>query len=297
MIYWLHLLGRYFAQVIPLSVSYRLAALGAPLVFLAWGSKRRNAMANVTQMLGPDQPPSAARQLAIAAFCNYGRYLVDMMRLSARDVRRVERCLTVLGMEHVDRALAHGKGAIFVGGHVGNSDLGACVLGSRGYPVTIIAETLQPPRWNDLVQRTRHEAGICTIPPEGSVRAMLDILRRNEVLALLIDRPTHQEGEGVAVRFFGAWTRVPGGVATLALRSGAPIVPACVYRQGTHWVIQVRPPLLIDRTASLQADIQRLTQQVMDAMESFIRQHPDQWFMFRPMWPASISEPAEVVLA
>ncbi len=297
MIYWLHLLGRYLARVIPLPVSYRLAALGAPLVFLVWGSKRRNAVANVVQMLGPDQPPGAARRLALAAFCNYGRYLVDMLRLSGAEVKRVEQRLTVLGMEHVDAALALGKGAIFVGGHVGNSDLGAAVLGGRGYPVTIIAETLRPPRWNALVQRTRHEAGINTIPPEGSIRAMLDTLRRNEVLALLIDRPTHQQGEGVPVCFFGAWTRVPGGVATLALRSGAPIVPACVFRKGQGWVIHVNPPLLGQRTASLQADVQRLTQQVMDAMEVFIRQHPDQWFMFRAMWPASTGQPVEAALA
>jgi KDO2-lipid IV(A) lauroyltransferase len=297
MIYWLHLLGRHLAQRLPLPVSYRLAALGAPLVFFTWAAKRRNAVANVVQMLGPGHLPAAAEGLALAAFRNYGRYLVDMLRLSSAEIARVERQLTVRGVEHLDAALARGKGLIFVGGHLGNSDLAVAVLAGRGYPITIIAETLQPPRWNALVQRTRHAVGVQTIPPESGVRGLLDVLRRNEVLGILIDRPTHDETEGVAVRFFDAWTRVPGGVATLALRTGACILPACMVRDGAGWVIHVQPPLLAERTARLQADVQRLTQQTMDAMEAFVRQYPDQWFMFRPMWPAATTEPADAVLA
>src|SRR5437588_512854 len=202
MIYWLHLLGRYLARLIPLPISYGLAAHGAPLVFFAWRSRRHNAVANVVQMLGPGQPRAAAERLALAAFRNYGRYLIDMLRLGRAEIARVERHLTVRGVEHLDAALARGKGLIFVGGHLGNSDLAVAVLAGRGYPITIIAETLQPPRWNALVQ----------------------------------------------------------------------------------------PPLLAERSARLQADVQRLTQQTMDAMETFVREYPDQWFMFRPMWPAAPAE-------
>jgi lauroyl/myristoyl acyltransferase len=296
MIYWLHLLGRHLARLIPLPVSYGLAALGAPLVYFVWPSKRRNAVANVVQMLGPGQTRAAAERLALAAFRNYGRYLIDMLRLGGAEIARVERHLTVRGVEHLDAALARGKGLIFVGGHLGNSDLAVAVLAGRGYPITIIAETLQPPRWNALVQRTRHAAGVRTIPPESGVRGSLDVLRRNEVLGILIDRPTHGEAQGVAVRFFDAWTRVPGGVATLALRTGASILPACMVRDGSGWVIHVQPPILAERSARLETDVQRLTQQTMDAMEEFVRQYPDQWFMFRPMWPAVPAEPAVYAL-
>jgi lauroyl/myristoyl acyltransferase len=285
MIYWLHLLGRHLAQTLPLSVSYRLAALGAPLVYYAWAAKRRNAVDNVVQMLGPEKSRGEAERLARAAFQNYGRYLIDMLRLSGAETRRIERRLTILGLEHMQAAYARGKGLIFVGGHLGNSDLAVAVLASLGYPITIIAETLHPPRWNAEVQRTRNAAGIGTIPPEAGVRGMVEVLRRNEVLGVLIDRPTHGTSEGVPVRFFGAWTRVPGGVATLALRTGASVLPACMVRHGADWLIHVHPPLDLARTGDLRADIQRFTQQTMDVMETYIRQYPDQWFMFRQMWP------------
>jgi KDO2-lipid IV(A) lauroyltransferase len=128
------------------------------------------------------------------------------------------------------------------------------------------------------------------IPAESSAREILRVLRRNEVLAFLVDRPTHLESAGVPVRFFGAWTRVPSGAATLALRTGASLIAACVVRAGRGYEVHISAPVEVERTGNLQADIQALTQQVMAALEAFIRQYPDQWFMFRPMWPAAEAE-------
>jgi lauroyl/myristoyl acyltransferase len=287
MIYWLHLLGRHLAAWLPPRVSYALAAIGAWIVYWCWPAKRRNAIANYRVILGPDGPPGAAARLARGAFRNYGRYLVDMLRLNGWQLKEVERRLVVYGMEHVEAALARGRGLIFVGGHIGNSDLGGAILASRGYPVHVIAETLRPLRWNRLVQETRRLTGMQVIPAEDGLRDVLRALRRNEVLAFLVDRPTHREGDGVPVAFFGAATRVPAGAATLALRTGASLVAACVVRARGGYVVHITPPLTIERTGSLQTDVQRLTQQIMATLEGFIRQYPDQWFMFRPMWPES----------
>jgi lauroyl/myristoyl acyltransferase len=292
MIYWLHLAGRRVARWLPLGISYRLAAAGGWAVYWCWPAKRRNAVANFRVLLGPGAPRGAAEHLARGAFGHYGRYAVDLLRLNARQIRAMERRLVVHGEEHIGAALARGKGLIFVGGHIAISDIGGAILAARGYPVHVIAETLQPPRWNALVQATRRETGMRVIPLESGTRDILRVLRRNEVLAFLVDRPTHRTGEGVPVRFFGAETRVPGGAATLALRTGASLIAACVVRTPTGYAVHVSPPLETARTSDLQADIQRLTQAVMSALEGFIRQYPDQWFMFRPMWPATVQAEA-----
>ena len=289
MIYWLHLAGRRAACRLPVAVTYWLAAVGGWLVYAVWREKRRNAIANVARVLGPGHQRGEAARLARQAFQNYGKYLVDMMRLSGWHLKEVEQRLTVHGMEHVEEALARGKGLIFVGGHIGNSDLGAAILAGRGYPVHVITETLRPPRWNDLVQETRRLTGIRVVPAETNARDILRVLRRNEILAFLVDRPTHRQGDGVPVRFFDAWTRVPAGAATLTLRTGAALIAACVVRAEKGYVIHASPLLQVERSGDLQADIQRLTQHVVATLEQFIRQYPDQWFMFRPMWP----DPAE----
>ncbi len=284
MIYWLHLAGRRVAAVLPLGLSYALAEAGGWVAYWLWPAKRRHAIANVRQILGPQAAGQAGR-LARAAFRNYGKYLIDMLRLSGSQLREIEQRLVVYGIEHVEAARAQGRGLIFVGGHIGNSDIGGAILAARGYPAHVIAETLHPPRWNTLVQETRRQTGMQVIPAEAGAREILHVLRRNEVLAFLIDRPTHHEGSGVAVRFFGAWTRVPPGAATLALRTGASLIAACVVRAGRGYEVHISPPVQVERSGDLQADIQALTQRVMTALEQFIRQHPDQWFMFRPMWP------------
>jgi phosphatidylinositol dimannoside acyltransferase len=290
MIYWLHLAGRRLAALLPLGLSYAVAGASGWVVYWLWPAKRRHAVANLCQLLGPTAAAQAG-PLARAVFCNYGKYLIDMLRLSGWQLKEIEQRLVVYGIEHVEAARAHGRGLIFVGGHIGNSDIGGAILAARGYPAHVIAETLHPPRWNDLVQETRRLTGMQVIPAEAGAREILRVLRRNEVLAFLIDRPTHREESGVPVRFFGAWTRVPSGAATLALRTGASLIAACVVRVGNGYEVHISPPLEVKRSGNLQADIQELTQRVMSTLEEFIRQHPDQWFMFRPMWPAAAGGP------
>jgi lauroyl/myristoyl acyltransferase len=284
MIYWLHRAGRRVAAVLPLDLSYGLASAGAWVVYWLWPVGRRNAVANLRQILGPTAAAQAG-PLARRAFRNYGKYLIDMLRQSDRQLKEVERGLVVHGLEHLDAGRANGRGLVLVGGHLGNFDIGGALIGRLGYPAYIITETLHPPRWNALVQETRRECGTRVIDAAASARELLQVLRRNEVLGILVDRPTHREGSGVPVQFFGAWTRVPAGPATLALRTGAGVVAACVVRAGRHYEVHVSPPLRVERTRDLQADIQSLSQQVMNALGVFIRQYPDQWFMFRPMWP------------
>jgi len=289
MIYWAHLVGRRAAALLPLTLSYRLAALGGSLVYGLWPEKRRHAVANMARVVGPGRPPREARRLARGAFRNYGKYLVDMMRLDGWQMKEVERRLRVYGIEHVEEAPARGHGLIFVGGHLGNSDLGGAILAGRGYPVHVIAEILHPPRWNALVQETRRLTGMGVIAHNASAREILGVLRHNQVLAFLIDRPTHRDGDGVPVRYFDGWTRVPSGAATLALRTRAGLIAACVVRAGRGYVVHISPLLEVERSGDLQTDIQALTQQAVAALEGFIRQYPDQWFMFRPMWPSADS--------
>ncbi len=287
MIYWLHLLGRRVTGRLPLGISYGLAAVGGWIAFWCWPAKRRHTVANFRVVVGPGGAPFAASRLARGAFRNYAKYLVDMMRLSGWQMKEVERRLVVHGIENVEAALARGQGLIFVGGHLGNSDLGGAILAGRGYAVHVIAETLHPPRWNALVQETRRLTGMQVIPTEMGLRDVVRALRRNEVLAFLVDRPIHGEGDGVPVEFFGAVTQVPGGAATLALRTGASLVAACVVRARHGYVVHIGPPQAGERTGDLPTDVQRLTQDLMASLEGFIRQYPDQWFMFRPMWPAA----------
>jgi KDO2-lipid IV(A) lauroyltransferase len=154
---------------------------------------------------------------------------------------------------------------------------------ARGHPVSALVETLKPARWNERVQRTRIAAGVKAIPIEHGVRDMLATLRKREGLAVLVDRPSGEDG--VPVTFFGRRTRVPGGAATLALRTGSPVVPAALVRDphGTGYLAHIGPPIVGEKGDDPAAVMQR----IMSWLEGIIRRYPDQWFMFRQMWPSS----------
>jgi KDO2-lipid IV(A) lauroyltransferase len=285
MIYWLHRIGAPISRLLPLWLSYGLASALTPIIFWLWRDKRENAVDNMRAVLGSDANPQLVRRMALRSFINYAKYLIDMLRLSGVSLPNVEERLRIEGWEHFRAARGHDSGLIFVGGHIGNSDLAAALLARRGFPVHVIVEQLHPPKWDDLVQSARTSAGLRVIPMGASALRFLRVLREKEILALLIDRPI--EDNGVSITFFGRQTYVPAGAAALALRANAQILGAYIVRTGNSYVARISEPFASPATGDPKGDLQALTQALFDWMERVIREYPDQWFMFRPMWPAS----------
>ncbi|MBV9546737.1 MAG: lysophospholipid acyltransferase family protein [Chloroflexi bacterium] len=281
MVYWAHVIGSFLMRYVPVEIAYRLAAGLTPLALqlFARGYFDR-ATSNMRQVLGPHVDPREARRLTQAAFANYARYMVDLVRLPHLNPRDILQTIRIEGWEHVDSAFAAGRGVVFATGHIGNWDLAGAAFVANGHPVNALVETLRPARWNERVQRTRTAVGVKAIPIESGLRDMLSALRKREVLAVLVDRPVP---DGVPVTFFGRTTRVPGGAATLALRTGSPVVPAALVRDphGPGFVAHIGPPII----GGQGDDATIVMQRIMNWLEGIIRRYPDQWFMFRHMWP------------
>jgi KDO2-lipid IV(A) lauroyltransferase len=287
MLYWVHLLCTQLVRIIPPRAAYALVGWFAPVVSPLWGEQYRHAVANMERVLGPAPSRPEVRRQVRNVFRNYARYMVDLLRLPVTGPDEVRRRVDAYGLQHIESGLTRGRGVVLVTGHVGNWDIAGAYLAARGYPINVIVETLQPPRWNELVQRIRVLTGMRAIPLEQGVREMLDALRRNEILGVLIDRPL--EKKGVPVHFFNAETRVPGGAATLAVRSGAAILVAAVLRNGDRFEAHVSPPIEFERSGDQARDVAAITQRAMSWLESLISRHPDQWYMFRNMWPEAAS--------
>jgi KDO2-lipid IV(A) lauroyltransferase len=282
MIYWSHVTGTFLMRFVPVSVAYRLAASLTPIFLQLFGrGYLRRATDNMRQVLGPQADPRDASRLTRAAFGNYARYMVDLVRLPHVKSRELVDSIRIEGWEHVEAAYTVGKGVVFATGHIGNWDMAGAAFAARGRPVSALVETLKPPRWNERVQRTRTAAGVKAIPIENGPREMLAALRKQEGLAVLVDRPLATDG--VPVTFFGRTTRVPGGAATLALRTGSPVVPAALVRdpRGNGYLAHIGPPIVGEKGD----DASMVMQRIMSWLEGIIRRYPDQWFMFRHMWP------------
>ena len=219
-------------------------------------------------------------------FRSYARYWMESFRLTNTPPGELDGHMTWEGVGHLEDAFAAGKGAISVMPHLGGWDFGAAWFCALGYPVTVVAERIDPPELFDWFVSLRSTMGMKVVPlgPEAGT-AVLRALKHNELVGLISDRDIG--GTGIEVEFFGERTTLPSGPATLALRTGAPIIPTAVYftgRTGHHGVM--RPPIVAERQGRMRQDAARITQLVANELEALIRIAPDQWHLLQPNWPS-----------
>jgi phosphatidylinositol dimannoside acyltransferase len=220
------------------------------------------------------------------SFESYARYWVEALRLPGITPTELDAGMSVEGFDQIDRALERGTGAILALAHLGGWDWGGAWMATQGFRMTVVVEPLEPPEMFEWFADFRRSLGMSIVPlgPEAG-GAVLKALRNNEIVGLLCDRDI--SGGGVEVEFFGERTTLPAGPATLALRTGAPLLPAAVYFEdhGRHRGV-IRPALDLTRQGSLREDVARLTQALAAELEELIRPAPEQWHVFQPNWPS-----------
>jgi phosphatidylinositol dimannoside acyltransferase len=220
-------------------------------------------------------------------FEQYGRYWLEILRLPA-DIRRgvVDRYWTIDGYENIEKAVARGNGAILALPHLGGWEWAAAWMAEQGHHMLAVVEALEPPALLEWFREQREAMGleIVALGPDVANR-VLRALRDNRIVCLLSDRDL--AGDGVEVQFFGERTTLPGGPATLALRTGAAILPVAVYfGPGRRHHGVVRPALALEREGRLRDDVARITQALAREFESLISAHPEQWHLLQPNWPS-----------
>jgi len=274
-------------QRLPLRLAYKLASWAGDLVFLLWPKGRRNAIENVRHVLGPQATEDQVHRTAKRSFRNYMKVLVDFVRLPRTSDEEVERRVQGEGWEHVERALEAGKGVLLVGTHLGNWDLAGLALAARGHELHVVAER-QKPLWLNRIARDWREArGIHLIFMEGTLKPLFRALKRNQLVGIVVDRPL-PKGEGVTVEFFGQMISWPSGPAALALRTGAQVITGYLVRTlDGHFKGEMFPPLEFQPSGDKFEDLRRLSQKIVTLQEELIRRYPDQWYMFRRMWPSN----------
>lgn len=291
MVYYLTRFASWLTARVPRPARLAIAGPLTVLVYYAWAAKRRATIANMAQLLGVSRSDPRAKRLARRSWRNYGRYVSDFFYLpNATFDELVARMKDVTpppgAFGYIDEALAPGKGALIVSFHFGAWDV-AAVMVRRHVPIDLVVESFDDPRMDKLVMEQRGKLGMGLIPIEKTPRRILRALQENRVVAVAVDKPVPPD-QGVPITFFGKTCYVPGGVAQLALKSGATILPGyCRYDKNYSetYYVGALPPIFPERTGDKRADAIRLTQRMFDAMEDVIRQYPDQWEMFRQFWP------------
>jgi KDO2-lipid IV(A) lauroyltransferase len=291
--YWGWRIGARIAQRLPARPLYAFAVVLGEIGYVAWTTKRRIAKRNFAIVLGRPSTDREVAQVARRSFRNFAKYVVEIMRFPLLSVADFERMVAVEGWEHLRGALALGKGVIFVSIHFGNFELGGARI-SDEIPLNVIADELENERLMDLLVGNRAHKNITLLSPDGAAKKVLHALRRNEMVGLMMDLgPRAQAFDNVEAEFFGTPTSFPTVAASLARVSGAPIVvSACVRQRDNTFTGIALPPIFVERTKQAAEDVQHATQAIARGLETFVTRWPDQWYIFRPMWPPPVAAPA-----
>jgi KDO2-lipid IV(A) lauroyltransferase len=276
-----------FAHLFPRAASQWLA----PRIALAAYSRSAEAQSSLRANL---HLVTGLNGATLDALCeenivNFSRMLADYFLCAGPNAaKHAASLLRYDGGEHnLAAARAPGKGVIVVTGHLGHWELGGLMLALLGLPLTVV--TLEEPsseltRWRESCRR---QLGIKTITvgpahPFAFVE-MMQTLRRNELIAMLVDRP--YEGTGACVELFDHKTEFSTAPALLAHHTGASVLPAFVIHDGQGgYTTMAEPPVPMDTNGDLRTTIPANTQRIATVFEGIIRRHPEQWFNYVPIW-------------
>jgi KDO2-lipid IV(A) lauroyltransferase len=280
------------AAAVARAVPHPVASTGARALGRVAGHLARERRAQVERNLrrvDPTLSGARLRRLVDETFESYARYYEESFRLPGTSAADLDAGFRVDGFEHLEAAMATGNGAIMAMPHLGGWEWsGFWLTQVKGYPVTAVVEELEPRDLFEWFVELRRSFGFEVValgPAAGAATARA--LKANHVLALLCDRDL--SGTGPDVEFFGERTTLPGGPATLALRTGAPVLPTAVYFDGPELRRSiVCPPLDTSRQGKLRDDVQRVTQAIAHALEDLIRRAPEQWHLLQPNWPSDL---------
>lgn len=288
----MYYLFRLATFVIPRLPRRLLYALSPYIAFIAWllaRNARKQATTNMMHVLGSQalttregrrQLRRTVRGMFRSSVCNY----FDAFLLPHTRTQEVRHNVYIEGLEHLEEALALGKGVILFSAHFGPFEYIAQWFVAHDYATVIPVEHLKDERILNLVVKLRSSMGIKFVPLGGStaMRTIFTALRNNQVVLITADRAIH--GESIEKPFFGAPARLPLGPVQLSQRTGAPLVGGLGWRTSNTRMVGEFMPLSLALPESERKNTDVLMDMLIKHLERLIRAHPEQWVVFSPVW-------------
>jgi KDO2-lipid IV(A) lauroyltransferase len=268
---------------LPQAFAQRLGALLGAAVHAFVPIRRSEVRRRIAERLGC--APVEARRIAREMYRHLGTSALEFLWMAGRPPAAAAELVRREGEEHYQAALARARGVVVVTGHVGNWDLGACSQAAAGVPLHVVTKTLSARGLSRYWMERRRAHGVVLHGASGSLGALVAALRAGEVVGLVVDQRADQGG--IDVPLFGVPARTSVAAATLALRTGAPLVPAFVTRdaRGRH-TLHIEPPIEIDHTLPVGDAIATATRACNEALERAVRRAPEQWLWLHRRWDA-----------
>lgn len=270
--------------LLPRSLALTAGRIIAALVQVLVPRLSRHAEINL-QLAMPEISGSTRSRIKSRVFANLGRLLGEVSQFPKLNPDNVSRVVVYEGLENFLAAQAAGRGVLLLTGHIGAWELSVFAHSIYGHPMSFLARRVDNPLVERLAESYRSRFGNRSIDKRGSVREVLRALKEGGVVGILADLNATRE-EGVFIDFFGLKACTTAGVATLAMRTGAVVLPGyIIWDEAAHiHRLHFEPPLKTIDTGNQKADTVANTAQYARALESIIRKYPDQWLWIHRRW-------------
>ena len=245
---------------------------------------RRVGMRNLS-LAFPEMSQRERRRLVRGEFISLGRQLAEVCLFPRYTRENVSRVVVYDGFENFERAYARGKGVLFLTAHLGAWELSAFAHSLQGHPLSIVMRSLDNPHIDALIQSYRTMHGNRTVDKDDFVRGLLSAMRAGQTVGILMDT-NMTPPQGVFVDFFGTPACTASGLARIALRTDAAVVPGfTVWDKALRkYILRFDPAVELIRTGDNEADTIANTARFTKVIEQFIRRYPDQWLWVHRRW-------------
>lgn len=282
--YWLVVVVARTLGRLPRGLARLLADGLAWSIYCLHGRLRRVGHRNLEMAL-PTFSATERDQILRGVFRHLGWQLVELCRVTRYTPENTRNWIRTEGLEHYLAARERGKGVLIVTGHLGAWELSGIYHSLMGYPLSVIARPLDNRRLDAFVNGIRSLHGNRIVPKDNFARGLLRAMHANHTVCILMDT-NMTPPQGVFVDFFGKQACTASGVARVALKTGAAVLPGFMLWEPTEskYVLHFGPELHFERTGDAERDTLAATQQCAHVTEEWIRRYPDQWLWIHRRW-------------
>lgn len=282
--YWLVLAIARTLGRLPRSLSRILVRVLTGSAYLLLGRLRGVGERNLELAL-PELPRAERERILRGVFRNLGWQLVEFCRMRRYTAKNVQGWLRTEGLEHYLAAEARGRGVLILTGHLGAWELSSFYHSLMGHPMGMVIRRLDNKLLDEYVNGIRCLHGNSVLHKGDFARGLLKAMHHGGTVGILMDT-NMTPPQGVFARFFGMEACTASGLARVALRTGAAVLPGfCLWEaKERRYVLHFGPELRFEPTGDAERDILAATQQCNDVLESWIRRYPEQWLWIHRRW-------------
>jgi KDO2-lipid IV(A) lauroyltransferase len=270
--------------ILPRPLARAFAIAIAQLVYLLHFRLREVGMRNLG-MVFPEKSLPERRRILRGVFTSLGRQLAELCQFPRYTAENIGEVVVYDGLDNFQKAYSRGKGVLFLTAHFGGWELSAFAHSLHGHWLHVVMRPMDNPYLDRLLQSYRTMHGNKVVPKDDFVRGLLAAMRAGETVGILMDT-NMTPPQGVFVDFFGSPACTASGLARIALRTDAAVVPGFTIWDKALGKYRLRfdPAVQLIRTGNLEADVIANTQKFTSIIEEYVRRYPDQWLWVHRRW-------------